>query len=73
MTAPIAAELAARIAADIAHYGGALPERAALAWRGYVAAMLEWGLLAPADHDALRARLPPVDDDPAIAILRGRE
>jgi hypothetical protein len=71
--AHIAAELAARIAADVDHYVGALPHPLALAWRGYLAAMLEWDLIRVGDHDALLARLPPLADDPAVAILRGRD
>lgn len=70
--AHIAAELAARIAADVDHCGGALPHPLACAWRGYLAAMLEWDLIRVADYEALQARLPPLADDPAVAILRGR-
>jgi len=71
--AHIAAELAARIAADVDHYHGALPHPLACAWRGYLAAMLEWDLIRVADYDALLARLPQVADNPAVAILRGRD
>jgi hypothetical protein len=63
----------ARIQADIDHFGGVLPERTAISWRGYLAAMLEWNLIPVAQYDALLARIPSVDDDPAIAILMGRE
>ena len=70
--AAIAAELASRIEADLDHGGGTMPPADGLAWRGYLAAMLEWDLIRVADYDALRARLPPVADDPAIAILCGR-
>lgn len=69
----IAAELSYRIQADVEQFGGAMPERTALTWRGYLAAMLEWNLLTPADYDALVAKIPPVADDPAVAILRGRD
>jgi hypothetical protein len=69
----IAAEISSRIQADINHFGGLLPERSALAWRGYLAAMLEWNLLSVAVYEELLARLPAVNDDPAVAILRGRD
>jgi hypothetical protein len=68
----ISAELAARLQADLDHHGRALPEALAHAWRGYLAAALEWNVITVADYDALRARLPAVADDPAITILRGR-
>jgi hypothetical protein len=72
-TKDILAELSYRIDADINHFGGMLPERTAIAWRGYLAAMLEWDLIPVAQYEALSARLPSVDDDPAVAILRGRD
>jgi hypothetical protein len=68
----ISAELLYRIQADIDHYGGTLPEKTAISWRGYLAAMLEWDLVPIDQYDALLVRIPQVDDDPAISILRGR-
>jgi hypothetical protein len=44
----IQAELMFRINADIEHFGGTLPEKTAIAWRGYLAAMLEWSLISVA-------------------------
>lgn len=73
MITDVAAELLHRIDADIEHFGGALPERTAIAWRGYLAAALEWGVITVEQYGSLLARIPPVDDDPAIAILRGRD
>ena len=69
----IAAELMDRINADVKHFDGVLPERTAIAWRGYLAAALEWDLITVEQYDSLLARIPPVNDDPAIAILRGRD
>ena len=69
----IAAELMDRINADVKHFEGVLPERTAIAWRGYLAAALEWDLIAVEQYDSLLAQIPPVNDDPAIAILRGRD
>jgi hypothetical protein len=73
VTKDITAELMHRIDADIKHFAGALPERTAIAWRGYLAAALEWNVITIEQYDSLVARVPPVDDDPAIAILRGRD
>ena len=69
----VVAELTYRIQADMDHFGGRMPETTAAAWRGYLAAMLEWNLLSVAAHDELVARIPAVKDDPAVAILTGRE
>ena len=66
-------ELEHRIEAHADSLGGVLPERAAIAWHGYLAAMIEWGLLSVAQHEALIARLPRIDDDPALGILVGSE
>ena len=73
MTRDIAAELRHRINADAEHFGGTLPERTAIAWRGDLAAALEWGVITVEQYDSLLAHIPPVNDDPAIAILRGRD
>jgi hypothetical protein len=64
-------EILGRINANIEHFEGSLPERVAIAWRGYLAAMLEWDLIPVGEYDVLTARLPPVPDDPAAAILLG--
>lgn len=72
MTRDTAAELMHRIQADIEHFGGALPERTAIAWRGYLAAALEWNVISVEQYNSLLTHVPSVSDDPAIAILRGR-
>jgi hypothetical protein len=66
-------ELEQRIRVDIEHFGQRLPERNAIAWRAYLAALLEWDVIGIAHYDALLALLPSVEDDPARAILLGRE
>ncbi len=68
-----AEEIAYRIQADAEHFGGVLPERYAIAWRGYLAALLEWNLVSVLQYDSLLVHIPPVQDDPAVAILRGRD
>jgi len=66
-------ELLSRIRQDIDFFGGNLPERNAIAWRGYLAGLLEWGVLDVAAHDQLVAFLPEIADDPVRDILLGRE
>ena len=67
------AELAGRIRADLAHFRGALPERHAIAWRAYLAALLEWQVLELAAYDRLVALLPEVADDPTVQLMLGRD
>jgi hypothetical protein len=69
----IAAHLRDRIGADLRHFGGRLPEAFVVAWRGYLAGLLEWGVLNIQDYDAVLPLLPEVDDNPIPAILLGRE
>ena len=69
----VASEIAYRIQADIDHFGGTMPERTALAWRGYLAAMPEWNLIPLSHYEQLLAKIPDVGDDPSVAILRGRD
>lgn len=67
------AELRARIQADARAYGGTLPREAVVGWEGYLAALIEWGLLSVAAHARLCGLLPPIDDSPVTHILLGRE
>ncbi len=67
------AELGERILADVRHFGRGLPERNAIAWRGYLAALLEWDVISVAHHDDLVRLLPTIVDDPVTDILLGRE
>ena len=69
----IADELAGRIGRDVKHFGGVLPERQAIAWRGYLAALIEWGVIDVDRHDRLGRLLPPIVDDPVVQILLGRD
>jgi hypothetical protein len=71
--AEVVSELADRIQRDLDFFHGAMPERSAIAWRGYLAGILEWGVLNPAGHDRLVALLPDIVDDPVRDILLGRE
>ena len=69
----ITEEIKHRISADIEHFGGTLPERTAIAWRGYLAATLEWNILTIEEYDSLLTIVPSITDDPAVSILRGRD
>jgi hypothetical protein len=69
---PTFAELQDRIQRDVKHFGGRLPERFALVWDGYIAALLEWGLISVADHARLADMLPEIPDSPIIAVFLGR-
>jgi hypothetical protein len=72
-TQGIATELRIRIQSDIDHFDGKLPERFAIAWRSYLAGLLEWGVLDVPAYDGLSKLLPNVPDDPTVMILRGRD
>lgn len=61
-----------RIQEDIDHFKGALPERYALVWDGYLAALLEWGLISVQEHSRLVNMLPKIENNPVITILIGR-
>lgn len=43
----------------------------AACWLGYIAALLEWGLLGIEDHRRLREMLPTVEPDPTQRIFLG--
>lgn len=69
---PTSEELRNRIQRDLKHHTGSLPEKVAVAWSGYLAALIEWGLLSVAEHQSLCALLPKIEDDPAVGILLGK-
>jgi hypothetical protein len=72
-TEPAFGELQSRIQQDLDHFEGTLPEPYALSWYGYLAALIEWGLISPDVHARLIAMLPSIADNPATAILLGRD
>jgi len=69
----IETELRNRIKADLSYFHGQLPERNAIAWRAYLAGLLEWSVIDVAVFDHLTALLPDVVDDPSVQIMLGRE
>ncbi|GAB4145091.1 MAG: hypothetical protein Tsb009_17080 [Planctomycetaceae bacterium] len=70
---PTASELHNRIQQDIDHYRGKLPESFAIAWSGYLAALIEWGLISNSEHQDLCTMLPEVREYSSVTILLGRE
>lgn len=66
-------ELRNRIAECARHYGGAITRDAGFVWDGYLAALLEWGLLSPAGHSELSSMLPKVADNPVMGVFLGWE
>lgn len=69
---PTPDELKERIQREAAHFGGVLPERVAIAWDGYLAALLEWNLISVSDHAEASRMLPEIPDNPVMAIFLGR-
>ena len=70
---PTLDEVTHRIAEVTAHHGGRLPPDQAAAWSGYIAALLEWGLLTPDDHARLQDQLPPSAAMAVLPIFLGAE
>jgi hypothetical protein len=73
---PTLDELRGRVRDSFDFYGGSLPRDATLAWDGYFAALVEWGLISVGDHAALvallpRDTMPRGNDDPVKHILLG--
>lgn len=67
----IVQELEARIRSDIASSGSRPSEAKVIFWRAYVSGLLERFVIY-AGFQRLMDLLPPLDDDPARAILTGR-
>jgi len=68
---PTMAEMRDRFAQCARHYGGSIPRDAGLVWDGYIAALLEWGLISPADHSELSDLLPKLTDNPVMGVFLG--
>lgn len=65
-------EMKDRVQRDIDHFNGTMPERVAIAWDGYLAALLEWGLISVDGHKTATDLLPPISNNPVIGIFLGR-
>jgi hypothetical protein len=70
---PTVAEMRERLAECARHSGGVIPQDAALVWDGYFAALIEWGLISPAEHAELLGLLPPISDSPVMGVFLGWE
>ncbi len=70
---PTIVEMRERLAECARHYGGSISRDAALVWDGYFAALLEWGLISPAEHAELLGLLPRMDDSPVMGVFLGWE
>jgi hypothetical protein len=70
----IGSELEIRIRSELNAFQENLPERYAIAWHGYLAGLLEWGIIDLALYKRLLTLLPPIPDpNPITTILSGRE
>lgn len=70
----ITEELASRIRADLKHFDGELPERYAIAWRGYLAGLYEWNVIEFGYYRSLTDLLPVIEEPSPIAeIFAGRD
>ena len=68
---PTFAEMEKRIRRAVSEHGGSLPREHAIVWSGYLAALIEWGLISVDEHSRLTGLLPEVADDPVMKILLG--
>jgi hypothetical protein len=66
-------ELKSRLQSEVAYFYGVIPERVAIAWHGYLAALLDWNLISPGQHGELTGLLPDIPDNPVMAIFLGRD
>jgi hypothetical protein len=66
-------ELRERILDSVRAYGRPLPREMALAWHGYLAAVLEWGIVSPSQHQELTGMLPEPPGSFVTRIFLGWE
>jgi hypothetical protein len=69
----IETELKDRIEDDFRYFKGKLPDIYSIAWRAYLAGLLEWNIIDISMYTSLIELLPSVHEDPSASILRGRE
>lgn len=68
---PVIAELRARL--KTAKDSSNNDDRVACCWQGYLAALLEWGLISINDHKSLSEIIPSQEPDPSYEIFVGYE
>lgn len=64
-------EIYERISRHLSEKDSADRHDVAIAWEGYIAALLEWGMLTPHDHDELRKLLPETSSKAVYEIFVG--
>jgi hypothetical protein len=67
---PTCDELAKRISEHLAAAEGNV-ELVAACWDGYLAALIEWGLITPEEHARLGRLLPTLNPNPVMQIFLG--
>ena len=70
---PTTQEIKARIQSEKDCFGGILPERVALVWDGYLAGLLEWGLITPSEHKQFSDMLPEILNNPVMRVFLGHD
>jgi hypothetical protein len=68
---PTIEEIKYRITQHLAARGAPEMRDVSIAWEGYIAALLEWGLISPHDHDVLRELLPETSSKVVYEIFVG--
>lgn len=70
----VEAQIRERIEVDLDAVSGKLPDRDAIAWHAYLAALAEWGVINHPSHARLLNLLPKISDpNPIEAIMLGRK
>jgi hypothetical protein len=65
---PDPARLRRHLERSVARHRGAMPVETALAWFGYLEALVQWGLLDFFDYEDLTTLLPPMPETPLLEI-----
>jgi hypothetical protein len=66
-----AQEIKGRISKELNFYHGKLPDEVKLVWDGYLAALLEWGLIGVEHDRELLEMLPHIPKSPTYSISTG--
>jgi hypothetical protein len=65
--------LAMRIRRENFFHGGVMPPQSVLFWKGFLAGCSEGNGITGADYWYLMGLLPPIDNDPCMDIMLGRD
>ncbi len=70
----IAEIITEKINDELKHFDNNIPERYALAWKGYLAGLLEWNIIEPFEYGRLNDMLPDIQTpNPILEIFEGRD